>query len=1392
MAIRQPPSDIKDPNLRGFLQEIRNAIGGVGEQVNKLTRSVASISTGGGSGPGQDTNPGSSDPNSNPGSPSPTGDGLSPPPPSDLTATADVWSIRLQWVNPVIIDYKETEIWAQRVIPAYSSSATYTVNAKVSSGEKVYRSKQSGNSNKALPIAPATQTDWWEETSIVNMPGRVRVDAVAGTSYTFTGLDGGLLTGGETWAFWARTLDTEYLYSTYCPDDAIGVQATTLLDPGAYLDLLTESITESQLYADLGSRINLIDASVDIPNSVNARLADQHDELVQMLSEVAVGGGGFDSGKIWYFDATAEITGWTANAGTLAVTASNLTFTPNSPATAPSFTTVAFDAISGVTYPLVRIRVKRGDPGLIGTPTWSGTLSWWASTNTTSTPTGSLSVTEPDNLATDYTELTWDLHEETGWTANSINKLRFALSGDSDSTSSDANKFSIDWMAVGRNAPGASYAQVEAVRVLSDNKNRTFFQPTIPVSDANYTLKTYDLWFDTADGNKPYRYNPSSLNTTVAVGHKVYNTNWFESTDTRLADSWAEIYDIKNATVSPSGAAAQRINLISSTASTANSTANSALTTANSKATISDVNNAFAGSSGSLATRLSNTETSLAGKNKVFFQSTTPTPQAVGDLWYDTISLTNVILKYCSSMSPVTWTVRRTDTKTYYTTYAARPTTNLLTGDILYDTAANNEPYLWTGSDWVKVIDNYVSTKANAAVVNFEQTKIGYATLNSAPNTPFDGNGTTLIYSATTYPDATYPQYAANRYRIIDSLGVTLWNAAQPSQLASWHPGLPLASAVKQVSVTVGGQTGTIEQSFTAQATNITTAQTTANGAVTTANSANSTANTAQSGVNALNLQYTVKLDNNGYVAGFGLASNDTNATPQSAFGVRADSFWIAPPNAPAYSSGTTYAKGAVVSSGTYTSNNGVVVPILYASLQDANLNHAPASNATWWQRLNNTTGTRLPFVVVTTTQTLNGETVEPGVYIDTATIQKATITEALIGNAAITNAKIGQYIASSDFTTNGGSTSDPVSDPGTAGWCINKNGQAVFNNVRVRGDVLLGGANLIQNSEARHGLNGIYASSANPAEIYAGTGTPVGGSAFVMGGANSLFLDFMDPSGSGNIVCKPNQVYEVSALTGMNGCTQGLQVITFDSSGNATYPTMTGDATNSTAGGGAQLSNFKTIYARFTTPSNATRVLLRFTKTAGASTSFVRITRVNLCEVPAHYAGKTADQIGLIPWSPGGVSLLDTLALRANAVSDANTLNENFSTIIASGSATTQKSSDLPLNIKIAPSCVVFAVMVNAFRIVGGGSTSTAPARISVKVVRVADGVTVASSPGVPMINDGSSTAHTFSFTSKTEPANSSAQYYVEVSAGTVPAGGSGSSAQVTRISFGVMPYYR
>lgn len=115
--------------------------------------------------------------------------------------------------------------------------------------------------------------------------------------------------------------------------------------------------------------------------------------------------------------------------------------------------------------------------------------------------------------------------------------------------------------------------------------------------------------------------------------------------------------------------------------------------------------------------------------------------------------------------------------------------------------------------------------------------------------------------------------------------------------------------------------------------------------------------------------QYTVKIDNNGHVSGFGLASSSANGTPTSAFIVRADRFAIAGPNDTSDPLGT--------------------------------LNPS-----------------RLPFIVTTSSTVVNGKTYPAGTWIDTAFIATATIGTAQISDLTADKITAGTLTASVGIST--------------------------------------------------------------------------------------------------------------------------------------------------------------------------------------------------------------------------------------------------------------------------------------------------------------------------------------------------------------------------------------
>jgi hypothetical protein len=186
--------------------------------------------------------------------------------------------------------------------------------------------------------------------------------------------------------------------------------------------------------------------------------------------------------------------------------------------------------------------------------------------------------------------------------------------------------------------------------------------------------------------------------------------------------------------------------------------------------------------------------------------------------------------------------------------------------------------------------------------------------------------------------------------------------------------------------------------------------------------------NTAlNSNLTNLNSQYVIKVGAAGQVAGFGIASTATdsgNAT--SEFGIQADKFWIAPPAvAQATAPSTDLYRGFI-----WIDTSVPATPVTKYW-----------TGATW----STTRQTVIPFAVVTTPESIGGQTVNPGVYIDAAYIKDGTITNAKIGDATISAAKIGSVDATK-ITVNKLTASQ-----------INSNGLTIRDNA---GNILLDASN--------------------------------------------------------------------------------------------------------------------------------------------------------------------------------------------------------------------------------------------------------------------------------------------------------------------------------------------
>jgi len=240
--------------------------------------------------------------------------------------------------------------------------------------------------------------------------------------------------------------------------------------------------------------------------------------------------------------------------------------------------------------------------------------------------------------------------------------------------------------------------------------------------------------------------------------------------------------------------------------------------------------------------------------------------------------------------------------------------------------------YIWDSSDWQtgvkyfqpEFLDNYSGQAGYWEIQGFvinevtelEELSSTTATALSALNTEVYGSG------------------GASASRI-DGLFAEVFNANGSSRLAT-------SSALNSLSSTVSSQ----GNSISANASSLSSLSTTVAGNT-------SSISTQGSSINGLQAKYVVKIDNNGAVAGYGLASTANSAgNIVSEFIVNADRF-------------------AIMRGGS------------------------------------NTATATVPFVVQTSSTTLGGETVPAGVYIDAAFIKNGSIQSAKIADAAIGNAKI-------------------------------------------------------------------------------------------------------------------------------------------------------------------------------------------------------------------------------------------------------------------------------------------------------------------------------------------------------------------------------------------------
>lgn len=617
-------------------------------------------------------------------------------------------------------------------------------------------------------------------------------------------------------------------------------------------------------------------------------------------------------------------------------------------------------------------------------------------------------------------------------------------------------------------------SDISVVSATASSKTKVFRQTTAPSSPS-----TNDIWVDTTTS-----YSADYFSGEYAVPkYKQYQwtgTEWLDITDSDISDNFGSITREQIARANADSALAQDILRLNSYFLNETTTLHADLqvetetrisegeATAQLIETLdSQVNDVDTGLPATRATLINDYSTTTTvntaiansrtflksytntSASRTFRQTTAPTRRGVdtdtsldiplqnGDVWVDTDDLNKLYLwtgsawvyspdgAITGSVTSLTATLTndyltQTDTEnaiaqsgTYLRAYAdiqskvfrtadeptkrgVDPETSadvpLEVGDVWYDTNDSNKLYLWTGSAWVYSPDAVITgsvTAVDSRVTTVETTQIGYCTIGGLAS------------------DNT------NR-------------AACEAAGGTWNIGIPLATAVKQVSISDGADSATLETRATAQ-------------------------KTLNDGLKA---QYTIKLDVNGNVAGYGVYADSTGS---SEFVANVNRFAVTTPQSSIQlrATNTAYAQGAIArvtgqdsktlvcKIGGSTGTGSLTVGAIGTLIVDGSVT---------WQ-----VSSRVPLAVQAVPTQINGQDVPAGVYFDAGYILNATIQNAQIANLAVDDAKIanlgvgkltagsiavGEYIQSTGFAT------------GSQGWKIFGNGAAEFDAAVIRGQL--------------------------------------------------------------------------------------------------------------------------------------------------------------------------------------------------------------------------------------------------------------------------------------------------------------------------------------------------
>lgn len=479
-----------------------------------------------------------------------------------------------------------------------------------------------------------------------------------------------------TWHMWIKWETVDGVLSPTPAGGTNGLSVTTGQDVGLLLDALTGQITESELYSGLASRIDLVDGPSSLTGSVAARLLAESTARTNAIQSEAT-----TRAQAILDEAAARTSGDNAlqtQINTLVAGGSGDFGELLAALQEEQTARIAGDAAEASSRQTLAAQL-RGD---------------YTGTDPTALTTGILYNERQARVSAEGV-ISSNLSALSATVTNNYSTLNAAITSEQTARA---------------NADSALSTNLTSLTATVNTKNRSFYQSTAPTATA-----TGDLWFDTANGNKAYRWSGST---------------WQPADDTRLASNAAAITAEQTARANADSSLSASITTLTTTTN-GNTTSIQTLTSTtnglSAQYTVKVDNAGLISGFGLASSAVNSTPTSDFGVLATKFwvsppataQATAPTTNLyVGYVWLDTSVTPNVKRYYTGSA----WSTTPTRLPFIVQTTATTINGVSVPAGVYMDTA-----FIRDGTITNAKIGN--ATIDNAKIANLDASKINAGTI---------------------------------------------------------------------------------------------------------------------------------------------------------------------------------------------------------------------------------------------------------------------------------------------------------------------------------------------------------------------------------------------------------------------------------------------------------------------------------------------------------------------------------------------------------------------------------------------------------------------------------------------------------------------------------------